>query len=505
MDPSHNHAHIIGDIAKVKNQTHTAIEVDLHDSLDVSSLPIVAPVHSQPEDTTPALPFFMQIFLGTSSFAFVAALLLARVFSPAVVPEAEAGRMRQLPQTACHGSLCITPMSSASSVRSRALRQTAASSSSEAASIVRESSSSASSEISSDSPFNPFRRFHAAPPDQPEIKKPKRADNVQGVYLTAPSVKRTEFLDETIAKVKAAGGDSITFDIKGGFVFFDHADMPKAKELGLIRPLYDLPAIIEKLDAEGIYSIGRFVAVKDHELTARMPETRQKHPVSGVTLVEDWIDPSNEKALEINREYMCAAAMSGIDEINLDYIRMTTAAVGALRVFDGQQKADKVEKFVKMAREAIDECGDGTTSLGLSTYAILGWNYEVNLATLGQDVVRFVKSGDVDVISPMAYPATFTSEGYYVPGKHPGPRDYWLVFRTLTGYTDLLKEHVDAGTVVIRPWIQGYYIDGEDARQQIRAVYDAGYCGYQFWNANNNYGYAYTGMKNAPPKPEKCL
>jgi hypothetical protein len=132
---------------------------------------------------------------------------------------------------------------------------------------------------------------------------------------------------------------------------------------------------------------------------------------------------------------------------------MTTAAVGALRVFSGQEKADRVEKFVTMAREAIDECGNGSTRLGLSTYAILGWAYDINVATLGQDVVRFAPL--VDIISPMAYPATFTSPEYYIPGKSKGSRDYWLVYRTLTGYAELLgPEHQDK----IRPWIQGYYV-----------------------------------------------
>ncbi len=499
MDPSHEQQHIIADIAEVKNEIHSEVEVDLKGATDVSFAPSVTPA-VPPEDTTSALTFIMQVLLGLSSLAFVAFMLVTSVFQPLLSPHAEAGRLRQPPAVVCRGSQCMTPMSASSS--SRAIVRRSASSASSAAAVVIETSSS--SESSTENVFNPFRRFHSAPPEAPKPQR-KRADNVQGVYLTAPSVKRTEFLDETIAKVKAAGGDAIVFDIKGGFVFFDDPEMPQAKELGLIRPLYDLPAIVEKLDAEGIYSIGRFVAVKDHELTARVPETRQKHPVSGVTLVEDWIDPSNEKAIAVNREYMCAAAKSGIDEINLDYIRMTTAAVGALRVFNGAQKADKVQKFVQMAREAIDECGDGATHLGLSTYAILGWNYDVNLATLGQDVVRFVKENGVDVISPMAYPATFTSEGYYVPGKHPGPRDYWLVYRTLTGYTDLLKAEVDAGTVHIRPWIQGYYISSDDAAAQIRAVYDAGYCGYQFWNANNNYGPAYGGMNKAPKRPEACL
>jgi hypothetical protein len=182
----------------------------------------------------------------------------------------------------------------------------------------------------------------------------------------------------------------------------------------------------------------------------------------------------------------------------LDYIRFSTADFGALKVYSGAEKAEKVEVFIKAAREAIDRCGPNT-QLGLSTYAILGWNYPVNLETLGQDVVRFAPL--VDIISPMAYPATFTSEGYYVPGKHPRSRMYWLVYRTLTGYADLLGPEQ---AHKIRPWIQGYGITKRDMREQIDAVYAAGFCGYQVWSAGNHYTPTYAALKEEKTRPDSC-
>lgn len=45
---------------------------------------------------------------------------------------------------------------------------------------------------------------------------------------------------------------------------------------------------------------------------------------------------------------------------------------------------------------------------------------------------------------------------------------YWLVYRTLTGYNDLLgPEHSGK----IRPWIQGYGVTTKDMQDQMRAVY----------------------------------
>jgi hypothetical protein len=128
--------------------------------------------------------------------------------------------------------------------------------------------------------------------------------------------------------------------------------------------------------------------------------------------------------------------------------------------------------------------------LGISTFAILGWDYAINLETLGQDVVRFAPL--VDVISPMAYPQTFAEGSYYDPKKDPGSRMYFLVWRTLKGYKEFLGDQ----SWKLRPWLQSYNADAQDVRDQLKAVYDNGLCGFQFWNAGNGYSETYAGMND---------
>lgn len=337
-----------------------------------------------------------------------------------------------------------------------------------------------------------FERLHAAPAVL------RRIDATRGVYVSAASVGRDEFFEKTIDAVVASGGDSLVFDVKGDGVYF-HSAAPMAQDIGLVRPVYDLPAIIGKLHEKNIYVIGRFVAIKDAGLTTKKPETRIKHPVTDKVLSWTWVDPSDATAIAYNMEILCELAAAGIDEVNLDYIRFSTADFGALGVFSGQQKADRVETFIRAARETINRCGP-KTKLGISTYAILGWDYDINVETLGQDVRRFAPL--VDVISPMAYPATFTSEEYYVPGRDPVSRMYWLVYRTLTGYATILGPDESKK---LRPWIQGYSVDKHDVGDEIRAVYDAGFCGFQVWNANNNYAQTYAAIKTDTKRPEHCL
>lgn len=324
-----------------------------------------------------------------------------------------------------------------------------------------------------------------------------RSDNKVGVYLTSNSIGRDAFFKETLDAVVAASGSAIVFDVKGSRVYF-HSAAPAAVDMDLVKPIYDLPATLAAAHERGLYTIGRLVAIKDDGITTARPETRVKGPDGKRVLSAYWVDPSNALAIEYNTQVICELAQAGIDEINLDYIRFSTADFGALSVYSGEQKADRVEMFIQAAREAIDRCGP-QTKLGISTYAILGWDYKRNVETLGQDVVRFAPL--VDVISPMAYPATFTSPEYYIPGKHPRSRMYWLVKRTLTGYADLLgPEHAKK----LRPWIQGYGITKKDMREQIDAVYDAELCGFQVWNAGNNYKSVYAALSDEHTRPERC-
>jgi hypothetical protein len=150
-----------------------------------------------------------------------------------------------------------------------------------------------------------------------------------------------------------------------------------------------------------------------------------------------------------------------------------------------------------MARRAIDTVGQGT-KLGISTYAILGWQYEENIRTLGQDITRFAPF--VDVISPMAYPQAFsTAGGYFDPAIHPRSRMYWLVYRTLDGYKNILGQHAWK----LRPWIQGYYVSRGDMTEQIAAVYDSGLCGFTVWSASNYYQPLYSSLRYTDI-PDRC-
>ncbi len=316
-----------------------------------------------------------------------------------------------------------------------------------------------------------------------------------GVYFTEGSVRRRDFLVSTLDRLSTVTGAALIFNVKGSAVFFD-SPAPLAQEFGLVTKDYDLPEVLRLAKERGIYTIGRFIAVKDYPLAQRVPEAQIRHPKTGRSVGGVWVDAAHPTVLTYNQQVLETLVTSGIDEVNLDYIRYPTEYAQSGIGLSGAEKADHLEQFIRMARETIDRAGS-KTKLGISTYAILGWDFPTNLEPTGQDIVRFAPY--VDVISPMAYPATFAEGAYYNPAKHPRSRMYYLVYRTLTGYRDLLG----ADAWKLRPWIQGYGITAKNIRDEIDAVFDAGACGFTVWNASNEYGLVYAALPTVQ-RPAHC-
>ncbi|MFH1444302.1 MAG: putative glycoside hydrolase [Candidatus Peregrinibacteria bacterium] len=317
-----------------------------------------------------------------------------------------------------------------------------------------------------------------------------------GIFFTQTSVKNDKFFLKTLDRLSTLTGSALIFNVKAGTVHF-RASAPMAEELNLVRPSYDLPEVLRQARERGVATLGRFVALKDPNLARALPETQIRHPKTGRSVGNVWVDASNPLVLTHNEQILRELVKAGIDEINLDYIRYPTEYAQASIGLTGSEKADRIEAFLKMARRVIDEEG-GKTKLGISTYAILGWNFPVNFEPLGQDIARFAPL--VDVISPMAYPATFAAGSYYNPQKHPRSRMYYLVYRTLTGYAELLGDQAWK----LRPWIQGYGITQKNLKDQIDAVFDSGVCGFTIWNASNEYG-TFMKMLGDIERPEHCV
>ena len=114
------------------------------------------------------------------------------------------------------------------------------------------------------------------------------------------------------------------------------------------------------------------------------------------------------------------------------------------------------------------------------------------LQTVGQDYTALGQT--VDAISPMVYPSHYANGvfGLKVPDAHP----YETVSAAMQGSAEELQEIPEAERAVVRPWLQAFTAtwvpghisyNGTQIREQIQAVYDAGYEEWILWNATNRY------------------
>jgi hypothetical protein len=245
---------------------------------------------------------------------------------------------------------------------------------------------------------------------------PKEAFSEHGVFLTPSSAADDEFLRQTMEEIEMLPSPALVIDVKGSSVYFP-SGAPMATKLGLVKPLVKLPAIIAEAHRRGITVIGRFIALKDPSLASRKPETQIRHPLRSRSVGNVWVDGSNATTLQYNKEILEDLVQTGIDEINLDYIRYPTEYAPGDIGLSGAEKAEHIAAFLRMARDVIDR-SERNVRLGISTFAILGWNFSVNFEPLGQDIPRFADI--VDVISPMAYPSTFSIHAYYDPAREKG-------------------------------------------------------------------------------------
>lgn len=322
-----------------------------------------------------------------------------------------------------------------------------------------------------------------------------RPDHHIGVYLTALSTANRSFFADTIAKVKNAGGSALVINVKDAYVFFETGS-PLAKKYHLLRPKYDLKEIVRLAKDHGLTTIARFVAIKDPGLARAAPETQMQHPRTRRSVGATWIDPAHPTVLAYNREILRDVIEAGFDEVNFDYIRYPTEYSPEKIGLTTEEKIKRVEGFLRMARETVKE-GRAQTKIGISTYAILAIDFERNIGRLAQDIARFAPL--VDIISPMAYPASFGA-GFQKPKGFSRSRHYYLVQRTLEGYKRLLGEEQSHK---LRPWIQGYSMTPWDIGEEIAAVYDSGLCGFLVWSSSNTYKALYNALPTNK-QPEEC-
>ncbi|MDE6714203.1 MAG: putative glycoside hydrolase, partial [Lachnospiraceae bacterium] len=326
----------------------------------------------------------------------------------------------------------------------------------------------------------------------------KREDRikVRGIYVTGPMAGSAN-MENLIDLIDNTELNAVVIDVKNdeGNITYQ-MNLQDAQEMGAcINYISDMEGLMAELKEHNIYTIARIVCFKDPYLAEHNPQLALKK-ADGSNLTDayglTWVNPYKEEVWEYLTDVALAAADMGFDEIQYDYVRFPigneaeTADYGV--DIQSYPREQAIMNFLDYAAGRLHEKGIPVTADVFGT--IIG--SAVDVEQVGQDYVGL--GSTVDVLCPMIYPSHYGNGvfGYDVPDAYP----YETVYAALLASKNELAGIADEDRAVVRPWLQAFTATwvsghitygGDEIREQIQAVYDAGYEEWILWNASNRY------------------
>jgi len=335
----------------------------------------------------------------------------------------------------------------------------------------------------------------STPTSTPELPKyNQKRVKAKGLYLTASSAGAR--LDHYIELANNTEINSYVIDVKNdyGIVSYD-SKVPLASEIGAIEKLYDVDEVIKKLHDNNIYAIARIVCFKDPILAQKKPEMAIKNPEGGLYVHNkmNWVNPYNMDAWQYNIDLAKEALEKGFDEVQFDYIRFPDGKKSQM-VFEGKDDREMYEvinDFLAYSRKQLPNA-----ILSGDVFAII-LESPGDTEGIGQ---YFEYIGEnLDYLCPMAYPSHYANGQIINNVKFPKPDlDPYGVIKNTLLKAKSRYEKVEGHKPILRTYLQDFtatwigegnwqYYEDEQVRQQIQAVYDAGFEEWFLWDPMNNY------------------
>ncbi|NLG88501.1 MAG: putative glycoside hydrolase [Clostridiaceae bacterium] len=322
---------------------------------------------------------------------------------------------------------------------------------------------------------------------------------VKGIYLTSWTASSKEKMEYFIKLANETEINTFVIDVKNddGIVSYE-SDVKAVKDAGTYMKKYDPEKLIKTLHDNGIYVIGRVVCFRDPACSKKYPDRAVKH-VKGGLWKEDrkdaeitWLDPCDKRNWSYIIDIAKEAAEKGFDEIQFDYVRFPDGKTSEM-VFSEKEfvKYEVINEFISAARKEMPD-----VILSADIFGIVCVSPE-DTEGIGQYLELIGR--ELDYISPMTYPSLYARGQIVNKIEFPNPDldPYNVVYNTLLMAKERLSK-VEGYRADVRPFIQAYTASwlkpgtfqtygAKQYREQIQAVYDAGYEQWIFWDANNKY------------------
>jgi hypothetical protein len=325
------------------------------------------------------------------------------------------------------------------------------------------------------------------PPSEARLGWPADAA-LSGIYAHVGMIG-VPALPRVLDSLAASGMNAIVVDGKtyGGWLTYQSA-IPLAVETKASSHavLASVERLVRVAHARGIRVVLRVACFHDEWMSAHRPDL-------AIRGMHNWLNPDEPKAQDYVIAIVDELLPTGVDEIQLDYVRYPTEGIAHAEFGLGTKKATEViAGFVERVHEHTFAAG---VPLSLDIFGVVAWQRAADIKTTGQDLAKLGPL--VEAISPMVYPSHFAegSMGFSAPGEHP----------EVVGYgtkqaAEVLKKV--GSKAIVRPWIQAFpwrapgYDQGYVAREIYTSRTSEG-VGWLAWNAGGYYREVFAA---APPR-----
>jgi hypothetical protein len=334
----------------------------------------------------------------------------------------------------------------------------------------------------------------AAPGDIKALRNPNETPIIRALYVNRFAAQSTTKMKKLMAFVDTTELNGLVIDMKDEFgLNYKSADPTVARNAGDQRnkgAVRDVKALLDTLHAHNIFAIARIVTFKD-PVAAQLNSNWQIKTPSGGSWHDEkgnaWVSAYNKDVWEYNLKVAEELTKLGFDEIQWDYIRFPEPYKRlAPQVFPGSNgvsKPDALAAFLKVARERLNKLGVRSTADVFGFVTTVRGPLEIGQHWEKVAVVT-------DVLLPMTYPSHY-------------PRGTWGIARPNAEPYKIMKIAIDSARVrnhqigikkpeAVRPWVQAFSLgqpkyDASHVKEQIRAIYDAGFDGWILWHPGSNY------------------
>ena len=313
---------------------------------------------------------------------------------------------------------------------------------------------------------------------------------IRALYVNRFAAQSSTRMRQLLAIADSTEINALVIDMKDEFgLNYVSADSSISRNAGTQTKVRDVKALLDSLKAHNVLAVARLVVYKDSVASRANPDDVIRRPDGSAWRDHkglSWVNPYSARIQEYNLAVAEELVRMGFGEIQWDYIRFPEPYKSLPpQVFpksDGQSKPDAIAAFLKQAQSRLHALGVRSTADVFGLVTTVPGPLEV--------AQHWEKLAPVtDVLLPMVYPSHYPRGSLGVARPNAAPYD--IVNKAITR----AKQRNDALGLQgerVRPYLQAFSLGqppygAAEVREQIKAVYAAGYNGWVLWHPGSKY------------------